>query len=211
MKKVVFIDWSKTLSYGLFWEQLQDKKHPNSTYWLIIRKWLFIDNRDLLDPWMRGKLSTKEVLDRMSQDTGLDRSLLEQELKISCENMRFCIDNLPQIIARIQKLGIKVVIATDNMDTFSRYTVPAMSLKKIFDDIIDSCQIGYLKDDKLPSDQILFFDKYLSDHDWSYRDAILLDNSPDETGKYKRLGFERILIDGPDSLRSELEKIADAI
>ena len=185
MKKVVFIDWSKTLSYGLFWEQLQDKKHPNSTYWSIIRKWLFIDNRDLLDPWMRGKLFTKEVLDRMSQDTGLDRSLLEQELKISCENMRFCIDNLPQIIARIQKLGIKVVIATDNMDTFSRYTVPAMSLKKIFDDIIDSCQIGYLKDDKLPSDQILFFDKYLSDHDWSYRDAILLDNSPDETGKYK--------------------------
>ena len=116
MKKVVFIDWSKTLSYGLFWEQLQDKKHPNSTYWLIIRKWLFIDNRDLLDPWMRGKLSTKEVLDRMNQNTGLNRSLLEQELKISCENMRFCIDNLPQIVARIQKLGIKVMIVAPKSD-----------------------------------------------------------------------------------------------
>lgn len=96
------------------------------------------------------------------------------------------------------------------MDTFSRYTVPAMKLDKIFDDILSSHHIGYLKDDELLTDTILFFDDYLVENGWSYSDAILIDDSPDKSGKYKKLGFERVLIDSPEALKIELERLAYA-
>lgn len=207
MKKNIFIDWNKTLSHSLFWEQLQDKKHPHHKYLSIIEKWLFVDNRAIITPWMRGKISSGNVLKRMSQETGIDQNLIASELQKSCENMQFCIKNLPELIAKIQKRGVKVVIATDNMDVFFRYTVPAMQLDKIFDDILSSHKIGYLKDDELPENKILFFDKYLAENKLTYDAAVLLDDSLDKTGKYQRLGFERILINAPTTLKDVLEKL----
>ncbi|NCC19802.1 hypothetical protein EOM33_01945 [Candidatus Saccharibacteria bacterium] len=209
MKKVVFIDWSGTLSYSIFWEHLQDTRHPNHKHFPSIRKWLFTDNRDIINPWMRGDLSVDDVIGRMSQDVGINRVLIMDELRRSCEEMRFSVENLENIIVTIQKRGVKVVIATDNMDTFSRFTVPTMQLNKIFDEILNSYDIGHLKDDELPTDSILFFDKYLKMNGWGYDDAVLLDNSPDKSGKYRRLGFERILIDSPETLKAELEKFAN--
>lgn len=209
-KKVVFIDWNKTLSYSLFWEHLQDKKHPNHRHLSSIEKWLFVDNRDVIYPWMKGEFSVEDVISKMSRDTGIDSSILLGELRRSCEEMRYSIDNLEDIIRRIQDKGIHVVIATDNMDTFSRFTVPAMRLDTIFDGIINSYEIGCLKDDDQPENSIQFFDEYLTRHDWRYADAVLLDDSPDKSGKYKRLGFERVLIDSPESFREELERLINA-
>ena len=51
--------------------------------------------------------------------------------------------------------------------------------------------------------------QYLARHGWNYADAILLDDSPDKSGKYKRLGFERVLIDSPEVLEVELERLVD--
>lgn len=209
-KKVVFIDWNKTLSYSLFWEHLQDKNHPNHQHLPAIEKWLFVDNRNIIDPWMRGEFSAEDIVGKMSQDTGIDSNMILGELRRSCEEMRYCIDNLEDIIGRLQASGIKVVIATDNMDTFSRFTIPAMRLDAIFDGILSSYDIGCLKDDDHPDDSIPFFEEYLAKRGWNYADAILLDDSPDKRGKYKRLGFERVLIDSPKSLRVELERFVDA-
>lgn len=209
-KKVVFIDWNKTLSYSLFWEHLQDKNHPNHQYLPAIEKWLFVDNRNIINPWMRGKFSAEDIVSKMSQDTGIDSSMILSELRRSCEEMCYSIDDLEDVVGQLQASGIKVIIATDNMDTFSRFTVPAMHLDTVFDGILSSYDTGYLKDDDHPDDSILFFDEYLAKHGWSYADVILLDDSPDKSSKYKRLGFERVLIDSPEVLRVELERLVDA-
>lgn len=209
-KKVVFIDWNKTLSYSLFWEHLQDKNHPNHQHLPAIEKWLFVDNRNIIDPWMRGEFSAEDIVGKMSRDTGIDSNMILGELRQSCEEMRYSIDNLESVVQRIQANGVNVVIATDNMDTFSRFTVPAMKLDTIFDDILNSYDTGYLKDDDQPNDSIPFFDEYLAKHGWNYADAILLDDSPDKSGKYKRLGFERVLIGSPEILRAELGGCIDA-
>lgn len=209
-KKVVFIDWNKTLSYSLFWEHLQDKNHPNHQYLPAIEKWLFVDNRNIINPWMRGKFSAEDIVSKMSQDTGIDSSMILSELRRSCEEMCYSIDDLEDVVGQLQASGIKVIIATDNMDTFSRFTVPAMHLDTVFDGILSSYDTGYLKDDDHPDDSILFFDEYLTKHGWSYADVILLDDSPDKSSKYKRLGFERVLIDSPEVLRVELERLVDA-
>ena len=208
-KKVVFIDWNKTLSYSLFWEHLQDKKHPNHRHLPAIEKWLFVDNRNIINSWMRGEFSAEDIASKMSQGTGVDSGMILDELQRSCEEMRYSIDDLEDIVRRVRANGIEVVIATDNMDTFSRFTVPAMRLDTVFDGILNSYDTGYLKDDNHPEDSIPFFDEYLARHGWNYADAILLDDSPDKSGKYKRLGFERVLIDSPEVLEVELKRLVD--
>ena len=158
MKKVIFIDWNKTLSYSLFWEHLQDTGHPSHKHLAPIEQWLFVDNRDVITPWMRGELSADDVTERMGREIGVDCSLIADELRHSCEQMQYSIDNLEEIVANIRKRGIKVVIATDNMDTFTRYTVPAMNINSVFDGVINSHSMKCLKDDAAPFDKILFFD-----------------------------------------------------
>lgn len=208
MAKVVFIDWNKTLSFDLFWGHLGDKGHPNHKYLDAIEKWLFVDNRTVINPWMKGEVNLEDVVDRMSQGTGINKKTITDELKHSCEIMTFCFAGIEDLIKKIQQRGILVVVATDNMDTFSKFTVPALKLNLLFDDILNSHTLGHLKDDSEPSDKILFFDDFLKRHSLRYEDALLLDDSPDSSGKYNKLGFERELIDSPQKLKKILESIA---
>lgn len=208
MKKVIFIDWNKTLSFDLFWGHLRDTSHSNHHYLKPIEKWLFIDNRNLINPWMRGDIILDEIAGRMGRDTGILPEVIVKELRHSCETMQFCIPDAERLIHNIQNKGILVVIATDNMDTFTRFTVPALNLESIFDDILNSHVIKHLKDEVSPKDSIVFFDSFLEKHNLNYSDAVLLDDSPDSSGKYKRLGFERILIDKPETLQKTLEIFA---
>lgn len=210
MIKVVFIDWNKTLSYDLFWGHLQDVSHPNHAHLASIERWLFVENRNKINPWMRGEISVDDIISQMSQDTGIDDGLIMNELRRSCEIMTYSLEGLEELVLSIKNKGIKVVIATDNMDTFSRFTVPALKLDAIFDGILNSYELGYLKDDEQPMDAIPFFDAYLEANGLSYENALLLDDSPDKTNKYSRLGFERIIIGSPDVLRVSLERLADA-
>jgi FMN phosphatase YigB (HAD superfamily) len=208
MKKVVFIDWNKTLSFDLFWGHLSDVGHPNHKHLDAIEKWLFVDNRSIINPWMKGKVNLEKIVNEMSNDTGIDSKIIIDELKHSCEIMTFCFAGIEELIEKIRKRGILVVVATDNMDTFSLFTAPALKLDKLFDDVLNSHVLGYLKDDIDPPDKILFFDAFLEKHNLSYEDSILLDDSPDSSGKYKKLGFNRELIDGPEKLERILESFA---
>lgn len=208
MKKVVFIDWNKTLSHDLFWGQLKNPSHIHHTYHASIDRWLFKENSVLIEPWMLGKLSYQEVAYKMSQSTNISIDIITKELRFSCEKMRFCINGIENIIRDIQKKGVKVVIATDNMDTFTKFTVPALRLDALFDNILNSYEIRRLKDDVDPISGILFFDTFLKEHNLQYSDAVLLDDMPDNSGKYKRLGFDRVLIDTSHTLKSTLKRYA---
>lgn len=206
-KKVVFIDWNRTLSYSLFWEHLKDSGHVNNRHHTAIEKWLFVDNKDVIKPWMLGDYSTEEVIAKMSRDILVDQELILDELIHSCKNMTLCSPDVEDLVGQLRDRGILVVIATDNMDTFRRYTAPSLGLDMLFDEILISSELGKLKDQPLPGDKIGFFDDYLAEKDLSYQDAVLLDDSPDSSGKYSKLGFERILIDSPAKLISVLESM----
>lgn len=206
-KKVIFIDWNRTLSYNLFWEHLSNSSHPHNKYHSPIVQWLFVDNKDIVNPWMRGAVTLDEIVEQMSRETAIDSKLIQDELVLSCQNMSLCSPDIETIIQELRNKGFTVVIATDNMDTFRAYTVPALQLDKLFDDILVSSELGVLKDDATPSDTIKFFDAYLSEKGLNYNDAILLDDSPDSSGKYSLLGFERVLIDSPTKLITTLNDL----
>ncbi|MDB5179901.1 MAG: hypothetical protein JWN12_533 [Candidatus Saccharibacteria bacterium] len=205
-KKILFIDWNKTLSHSLFWEQLKDT--DASTY-EEIEKWLFVDNRPIINTWMRGGITSRKVIRNMSRDIKRPYNLLWEQFVISCQQMQWSVNGLETYITKIKLNGTKVVIATDNMDSFLEHTVPGMKLDRIFDDWIVSSKIHHLKDED-ETDGIRFFDAYLKKHNLTYQDAVLLDDSEDKNEKYKKNKFERILIDSPKTLEATLKLYADS-
>lgn len=202
--RCIFIDWNKTLSYSLFWGHLKDT-HSEAKLLPTIEEWLFKDNRAIIEPWMRGQYSTKEIISKMAKGIQKPESLLLNELAWSCINMAFCSDKVPALVRTIQQKNIKVVVATDNMDTFREFTIPAMQLDSLFDDFLISSEMGVLKND-IVNERLVFFESFLQKHHISYEEVVLLDDSYDTFNLYRGKGFPVILIDGSDSLINTLSQ-----
>ena len=140
--KTIFLDWNGTICNNVFWQQLDN----NSTKEIFekIKKCLFIDNGNLIDPWMKNQLSMNDIINIISNETKINKQFLKEQLIFSSENMNFVNPEIPNIIKLIQEKGIKVVLASDNMDVF-RYTISKLKLDLLFDDLLLSNEIGFLK------------------------------------------------------------------
>jgi FMN phosphatase YigB (HAD superfamily) len=204
--KVVFLDWNKTLSNSLFWEQLADKNHPFHHLEKEIIDWLFVKNRDVIKMWMRGDYTSEEVCAKISQDLGVDFQLIFSELAKSCLSMEYCDPDVPKLVNKIRSNGVKVVIATDNMDTFRRFTVSAMRLQESYDDILVSSELGALKDD-YENGESLFFSEYMKKSGLDYSEVLLLDDSVDKMPICKDIGLPAVNINSPKHLIDELNKL----
>lgn len=204
--KYIFIDWNKTLSCSFFWEQLSNTDHKYHKYFNEITR-IFTNNKKLVKAWMRGQYSAENISEIINKNTGINSDLIFKELKESCENMKYVSLKIPQLITTIREKGIKVGIATDNMDTFKRFTIPAMSLDLIFDDILISSEIGFLKND-LKNNELYFFKSFLKEKRVSYSDLILVDDSTDTNRIYKKAGLNVINVKNVNELENVLTKYA---
>lgn len=205
--KALFLDWNKTLSNSLFWSQLADKEHDYNSYHEPIIKWLFKDNSHLINEWMRGDKTSRDICRMISEKNNLDEAVVYGELAKSCKKMEFCSPRIKDLIVKIKQKGIKVIIATDNMDTFQKFTVTGMRLNTLFDDFLISYEKKVLKYDTKDK-EIPFFDSFLKKNNWSYEDVVLIDDSEDKTGVYKKLGFEIKLVNEKNNLLKHLKKFA---
>ena len=75
----------------------------------------------------------------------------------------------------------RVVLVTDNMDCFDRFTVPELSLNTVFDDIANSYDHGRLKTEQNGET----FTKYLSG---TIAHAMLVDDSKTSCQFFEKLG-----------------------
>ncbi|MBN1617872.1 hypothetical protein JW887_00840 [Candidatus Dojkabacteria bacterium] len=200
LPKVMFFDWNKTLSNSLFWEHLSDDNHPLNEFHDAIVDSLFSKHKDKIYPWMRGKISVDKIMNLIASDVNLSADTLCEELKISCENMKYVSDETPDLIEQVRGRGIEAVIATDNMDTFSLFTVPGLNLDRQFDDILNSFELGVLKEDFDENNVPLFFKDYMDQRKLKYDEVVLLDDCVDETGNYERLGFKIREVKSPKEL-----------
>jgi len=205
MPKVIFIDWNKTLSNSRFWEQLEDNNHRYHSHHTKIINSLFIDNKNLITPWMQGKLTSEDICKAIAENTGLDEELIFDELVESAKNMNFVSEEIPELINSIRAKGIKVVIATDNMDTFNRFTVKSMQLEDLFDEILNSYELKAMKGD-FENNKSLFFDDFIKRNNLSYAKTVLLDDSTSNSDPLTSLGMRTIQITSPDNLIYNLKK-----
>lgn len=208
--KVVFIDWYNTLSSSRFWSRLEDPKHPNYDYFLKIQPILFSDQSNIILPWMRGQLTSEEVVDQISDKTGTPKDLIMSELIYSCKNLEFISENSLDLIKSLRKAGLKVVIATDNMDTFMRWTVPSLKLRNIFDGILDSFNLKALKQDFGDNSESLFFSNYLKENLVLPGESVLIDDSMEIDNKIQNIGIEYMRI-VPGGLDEALRKILKSL
>jgi FMN phosphatase YigB (HAD superfamily) len=156
--KVIFIDWYKTLSTSLFWVDHRDAVLSREEL-ASIPRFLFSEP-GLIDLWMKGFTNANQVAGEVAAILNINAEYALLELEYSCKAMELYDPEVVGVVQDLRKLGIKVIIATDNMDTFERWTVPALKLTSIFDGIITSVTRGALKSE-LQDDYSPFFGHYL--------------------------------------------------
>jgi len=206
--KVIFFDWNLTLSMSRFWQQLEHIEHPHHDWHQRIIDVLF-SKKKMISQWMRGDIDVSEVVNYISNKTGYNKNNIKNYLIESCEQMQLVDSSILDLVKKLRSKGIFCVIATDNMDVFSLYTVPALKLDNYFDDIINSFDKKILKYDFVNNDSsdISFFNDYLKNKDISYDQAVLIDDSPDESGLYKKNGFDIKLVKDKNDIISFLQKM----
>ena len=203
MHKVIFFDWNKTLSNSRFWEQLDNPSHRLYKKFAEIESVMFDKSHNLVIPWMLGKLSSKDVCNFIGDKIGIESELLHYELEKSCREMQFVNDEVITLLKKIKGNGYKLIIATDNMDTFSNFTYPEIKKYNVFDGYLNSFDIKSFKYDCVDN-SLPFFDHYLQKNGLTYKDVVLIDDSIDKKGNYLRLGFKIININGDFSLNEAL-------
>ena len=138
---------------------------------------------------MRGEVTSEEVIHRIARLRHLDYDLIFQEFIVSCQQMQFVSEELPDLISSLRVQGIKVVVATNNTDSFSRWTVPGMKLNTIFDSIINSFDMKALKWDVDEKGQSLFFANFLCIDSIQRGESILIDDNTTKMARERTESF----------------------
>lgn len=200
--RVVFIDWDGTLSISRFWERWQ-----KSDRYELIQHYLFSvsGNNQLIDNWMSGKINHVGIVNHISSATRIPAEELLTELKYSAERMKFVDEAIPKKIKALRDNGTKVIVATNNMDTFRLWTIPAMKLENTFDGFLVSDSLRCMKQDVKDDGTSKFFGDYLNLHNLSPSDAVLIDDSADI--KSERFGIDFLQITSTDTLVKHLDSL----
>ncbi len=205
--KCVFVDWYKTLSMSVFWEQFKDDHHPYNQLYKPISTFLFVESQDLIHHWMRGHLECEKVVERLCRELRLDSEIILRELILSCQHMQLVSENTLNLVTVLRSKGIKVVISTDNMDTFHRWTVPSLRLDSYFDHILSSFELQALKADTDDQGRNLFFTSYLKSNAIGPGESVLLDDGDETFGQVIRqagIDYQRLK---PGNIDSGLQTI----
>lgn len=201
--KIVFVDWYKTLSSSKFFV---NKKDPQPELCKICRHRTFVENEPLLVPWKSGKIFKQDILNAISRNRK-EYDAFYSLLKASCENMEFDSDAFLPKIERLRSKGVKVVVATDNFDVFCDYSVPSLRLHELFDDVVSSHQVGYVKSD-VRNGRLKFFEDTLKEYRLGYENAVMLDDQLEVVNACNQNGLSAMRIERPQDLEKALEKLA---
>lgn len=175
-KPILFIDFDGTLCHDRFWRSLPVEQYEK------VQEFLFGEDKTLLNDWMRGKRTAEGVNESVAQHLGIPFQELWQLFVHDSENMYVPQEALDTIQALREKFT--TILITVNMDSFSRYTVPALELDRYFDAISNSYYEGLFKSDVGGE----VFRKYLSKYDAPAEESILIDDSPSAGEAFSALG-----------------------
>lgn len=203
----IFIDWNKTLSSSLFWENWSKEGHTHGHDFRLIQSYLFSSDTTTLQDWMRGKHTSEEVIYRVAQQNRLDYQLLFDEFVLSCNQMKLTSPEVPLLITELKSKGITIVIATDNMDSFSRWTVPTLRLNTLFDSVLNSSELQCLKSDTDNQDDPVFFKQYLQNYQLKSNECVLIDDDIRLEGKVKKINMDFIPISSKNNIETVLRKL----
>lgn len=195
-KQNIFIDFDGTICFDYFWRSAPQEVNK------IITKFLFQDNTTLIENWMRGNLSSENIVTLIAENTGLNYDLIYNILVKDCQNMYIS----PELLQAISDLGKNntTILITDNMDCFNRFTKPALQLEKYFSYVFNSYDFGILKDDTTSGG---LFKKVCDIYKFDITKSVLVDNSEENCTIFTKLGGRAVLVKNSDDTLSILQTI----
>lgn len=201
--KVVFIDWDGTLSNSRFWE-----RWTGTDKYRLIQQALFVDGLEYIRLWMTGFLTHSKVLRYVESKTGISYEELAGELEYSARHMKFIDNEVTSLIHQLRSNGVKVVIATDNMDTFRLWSVPELGLEVLFDGILTSDMRGALKSESFDDGTSKFFAQYVTQNGIQPGQSVLIDNSLD-IKVVEKFGIDFLHVNEAAPLTKHLRKLLE--
>lgn len=133
-KKVLFVGWFRTLCDDRFWNVLSAEEFTQ------LEKAFRKLNPTMPYVWEVGGHTSEEVCRRLSTVCDLTEQRLFDSLVEGCKKMRVNV----QCAALLKRLRAHyhAVLVTDSMDCFTRFTVEAAGLTELFDEIVNSADVG---------------------------------------------------------------------
>ncbi|MEP5762380.1 MAG: hypothetical protein ABJ327_24305 [Litoreibacter sp.] len=169
----LFVDFHGTICHDNYWRSLAKEDFKR------VQKVLFEADASLVNEWMRGGYTSEEINEIVAERAGLDVDLLWQAFTRDCKKMRVS-QELLSVIETLRDTN-RVVLITDNMDCFNRFTAPELGLDTVFDDIANSHYEGALKTEWNGET----FRKHLSG---ALAHAVLVDDSNTSCQFFEKLG-----------------------
>lgn len=176
MKPVLFIDFDGTICADRFWRNAPlEIKDP-------IQKLLFDDNKVLVGEWMLGKHTSEDICEFVSNELSLPYEVVWWQFVEDCTAM-YVSEKTLELISTLRDKYV-IILLTDNMDCFNRFTVPALGLASYFDEITNSAYTHVFKNDA--SGQI--FKDIAKKYGVGLEFALLIDNSAKVCEVFSALG-----------------------
>lgn len=195
VKPLLLVDYDGTICFDRFW------RSADHAIFAQIQIHLFGADRKMLTTWMRGQLTSEEINQFLARKTDVSYQKLWEVFVHDCLTMR--VD--PKYLAKIRYLRSRftTVLMTDNMDCFSRFTVPALQLDQSFDVILNSADHGQLKNDS--NGQI--FVQTAEAYGNNMKDTWLVDNSKQVCEQFVALGGNACFVDAEHPVQLWLDHL----
>ncbi len=116
---ILFIDFNGVISYKPFWHSWRDAK--NNDY-EIIQKVLFGENIELVKARMVGTKTSEEICLFLANYTTAGYEEVLETLTKDCKTIDISSAIIDQLV--LLKPYYEIILATDNMDCFNRWTLP---------------------------------------------------------------------------------------
>jgi FMN phosphatase YigB (HAD superfamily) len=150
---------------------------------------------------MNGIHTSEDINKKLADSLGVEYGFLWDVFVKDCQNMKV----EDGVLEQLKKLRnrFKIVLITDNMDCFDRFTVPSLKLDEYFDVIVNSFNERLSKNE---NDGQLFRE-VIERVGSNPIDSILMDNSEKSCSVFEKLGGTSFLVTREKPLAHWLEKV----
>lgn len=193
-KPIIFVDFDGTICFDFYWCSLPQDLHQK-TEELIFGK----DNK-LVNDWMRGLYTAEEINKILADKFSVPFEYIWKIFVKDCKEMKVSIATLNTINLLREKYIM--ILSTGNMDSFTRFTSPALKLENYFDEVYNSFDHKRFKTD----DDGKMFLELAKKYNVSIQDCVVVDNSKHICEVFGNLGGKVCFVTKEEDVDFHLDK-----
>jgi len=181
-RPTLFVDFHGTICNDRYWRSLSSGQQQT------LQSFLFQEHSHLVDEWMRGLHTAEAINAIVAAELNLSYDAVWTAFVADCRSMYVP----PAILSRLRLLRslANIVLMTGNMDSFTRFTAPALGLDGYFDAISNSFDEGRLKTD----DDGSLFSQYASRFGTPIEHCVVVDDADDVCAVFAALGGKALQV-----------------